>query len=82
MTNENKHKIDPNWKSLAHFEPEFHGASIVAEDGSEIPITEQMLQQAFTTLISQWESGRGGGPRRQQETPPQAKIHPNASPVT
>jgi len=81
MTKQNKHKIDPDWKSLAHFEPEFHGASIIAEDGSEIPITEQMLQHAFAMLISQWESGRGGGPKRQQGTPPQEKILPAAFPV-
>ena len=36
----------------------FHGASIIDESGREIPITEQMLQQAFRELIRAWEQGR------------------------
>ena len=54
--------IKPDWNNLAQFEPEFHGASIIAADGTEIPMTEQMVQTAFATLISDLETGHGGGP--------------------
>ena len=30
----------------------FHGASIINEQGQEIPITEPMIQQAFNTLLT------------------------------
>ncbi|MGD8569657.1 MAG: hypothetical protein PVJ39_16350 [Gammaproteobacteria bacterium] len=34
----------------------FNGAAIIDRFGNEIPITEQMVQQAFRTLIDAWEN--------------------------
>ena len=34
---------------------DFHGASLVTTAGKEIPITEQMLEKSFNTLIEAWE---------------------------
>jgi hypothetical protein len=34
---------------------DFHGASIINEQGEEIPITESMVQQACKIYIKQWE---------------------------
>lgn len=31
---------------------QFHGAAIIDAEGREIPITEDMIQQAFNKLIS------------------------------
>ena len=45
-------------------EVDFHGASIVTASGKEIPITEQMLQRSFDTLIEAWERAR---PRKQNK---------------
>lgn len=39
-------------------QPDFHGASIVTDSGTEIPITEQMLQKTFKALIDAWEQSR------------------------
>jgi hypothetical protein len=39
-------------------QPDFHGASIVTDSGTEIPITEQMLQKTFKALIDAWEKSR------------------------
>ena len=36
-------------------EIDFHGASIINEQGEEIPITESMVQQACKIYIKQWE---------------------------
>ena len=30
--------------------PDFHGAAVLDEDGNEIPITEDMVQEAFEEL--------------------------------
>ncbi len=30
--------------------PDFHGAAVIDEDGNEIPITEDMVQEAFEEL--------------------------------
>lgn len=35
-------------------EPDFHGAAIIDDQGREIPITEQMVQQACSKLDSAW----------------------------
>ena len=37
---------------------DFHGASIIANSGTEIPITEEMLQESFKVLIDAWEQSR------------------------
>jgi len=37
---------------------DFHGASIISDSGTEIPITEQMLQETFKVLIDAWEQSR------------------------
>ncbi|WP_455209641.1 PA1571 family protein [Kaarinaea lacus] len=44
-------------QTTANTEPviDFHGASIINEQGKEIPITEAMVQQACKTYIQQWE---------------------------
>ena len=34
---------------------DFHGASIINEQGEEIPITESMVRQACKFYIKQWE---------------------------
>lgn len=36
--------------------PDFHGASIVTEEGNEIPITEKMVRSACNKFIEMWES--------------------------
>lgn len=36
-------------------EIDFHGASIINEQGEEVPITEAMVQQACQIYIKQWE---------------------------
>jgi hypothetical protein len=35
---------------------DFHGASIINEQGEEIPITESMVQNACKAYIRQWEA--------------------------
>jgi len=52
--------IQPDWNSMAHYEPDFHGASIISADGSETPITEKMIQTAFDALMNNDSSGSGG----------------------
>lgn len=37
---------------------DFHGASIINEQGEEIPITENMVQNAMNRYIQQWELAR------------------------
>ena len=34
---------------------DFHGASIIDQNGQEKPITEEMIQKAFSALIKAWE---------------------------
>lgn len=36
--------------------PDFHGASIVTEDGNEVPITEEMVRSACDEFVKLWES--------------------------
>ena len=33
---------------------DFHGAAIIAEDGTEIPITESMVSGALESMHRQW----------------------------
>ncbi|MEP3856638.1 MAG: PA1571 family protein [Porticoccus sp.] len=40
-----KNKSDKNVKS-----PDFHGAALIDDNGREIPITEDMVQDAFSDL--------------------------------
>ena len=51
MNNAAKSKI----RCVEKTETDFYGASLITSSGEEVPITEQMLQQAFDTLISTWE---------------------------
>lgn len=37
---------------------DFHGASIIDQNGRETPITEEMLENAFNALIKAWERSR------------------------
>ena len=66
MTDKNL-DTNPDWNALAHFEPDFHGAMLVTADGTETPITEEMIQSAFNSLITDWESGHGGFKTHQKE---------------
>ena len=52
--------IKPDWNSLAHYEPDFRGAAIISADGTEVPMTEKMIQAAFDVLVHQDNSGQGG----------------------
>ena len=40
----------------------FYGATIITETGEEVPITEDMLQESFDSLIEAWEQAH----RKQQ----------------
>ena len=46
-----------NQQTTADDQPaiDFHGASIINEQGKEVPITEAMVQQACKIYIKQWE---------------------------
>jgi hypothetical protein len=37
---------------------DFHGASIINEQGEEIPITETMIRKACKIFIQQWETAQ------------------------
>ena len=37
---------------------DFHGASVINEEGEEIPITETMVQRACKAFIKQWEAAQ------------------------
>ena len=49
---------DQSTRSSNEQSVDFHGASIVTTTGKEIPITEQMLESSFNTLIEAWEKSR------------------------
>lgn len=38
------------------FEPDFHGASIVLENGIEIPITDEMVRESLQKILDQQAS--------------------------
>ena len=46
---------DPPGARPGHFTRDFHGAAVIADDGSEIPITESMVAQALDRLHADWE---------------------------
>ena len=50
-----KQNANVNYINRQNQQIDFHGASIISDSGEEIPITENMLQQAFQDLISAWE---------------------------
>lgn len=37
---------------------DFHGASIIDDNGEEIPITENMVRKACDSFIKQWEQAQ------------------------
>lgn len=41
---------------------DFHGASIINEEGEEIPITEKMVRKACDSFIKQWEPSQEKDP--------------------
>jgi hypothetical protein len=54
-----KQNTKPGKSSLKNpVQTDFHGACIITDTGEEIPITEQMLQNAFNDLIELWEKSR------------------------
>lgn len=46
---------DPKVRQYRGSETDFHGAAIIDEQGHEIPITEQMVQQACSALDHAWQ---------------------------
>lgn len=46
---------DPKVRQYRSSETDFHGAAIIDEQGREIPITEQMVQQACSALDNAWQ---------------------------
>ena len=49
----NAHQKDNNSANLVT-DRDFHGAAIIDENGNEIPITEDMIQDACRELSSAW----------------------------
>ena len=51
--------IDTKQSPIIHFpllaQHDFHGASLVLENGQEIPITEEMIQASLEEIIQQEE---------------------------
>lgn len=54
---------DLNQSNNYNLDVDFHGACIVTSTGKEIPITEQMLQHSFDSLIEAWEKAHQRSPR-------------------
>ncbi|WP_461482482.1 PA1571 family protein [Porticoccus sp.] len=48
MSQNNRHKPEEPQSN-----PDFHGAALIDEEGNEIPITEDMVQEAFVELEQQ-----------------------------